>query len=137
MKDFLIWGTVSMAWTEIGLLDGDYPKIARELCATYDRWDEVDSVILGDVVGSFALESAFLPLGLVPLIGMFLITPFPDWGYEEAYLKRRMLRWKRSPRWMHYLNPLRLAGYPLAFLISFPLRHRLKKAYIRERGWQE
>lgn len=60
---------------------------------------------------------------------MFLITPFPDWGYEEAYLRRRMARWNRSPRWLHFVNPLRLIGYPLAYLISFPLRRRLKKAY--------
>jgi len=133
MNDFLIWNTVSMAWSEIGLDDKDYPEIARELRTSYDRWEDINAVILRDVVGSFAFESSLLLLAVIPLIGMFLITPFPDWGYEEAYLRRRMERWNRSPRWMHYLNPFRLVGYPIAFLISFPLRHRLKKAYIRAR----
>ncbi|KAB8194976.1 hypothetical protein FKV24_005670 [Lysobacter maris] len=31
MDHFLIWNTVSMAWTEIGLDDDEYPAIAREL----------------------------------------------------------------------------------------------------------
>ena len=129
MEHFLIWNTVSMAWTEIGLSKDEYPDIARQLREVYPSWDEVNEIILGDVVGSFAFESAFFPLAIVPLIGLFLVTPFPDWGYDESYLRKRMMRWHRIPRWQHYLNPLRLIGYPIAYMFSFLLRYRLKAAY--------
>lgn len=130
MEHFIIWNTVSMAWTEIGLSREDYPEIARELKSSYRSWTEVDDIILGDVVGSFALDSALLPLALVPLLGVFLVTPFPDWGYEAGYLRERMARWHRVPRWRHYLNPLRLVGYPIAYLFSLSLRRRLRAAYL-------
>ena len=120
-----------MAWTEVGLSREDYPKIARELRSTYRSWDEVNDVVLGDVLGSFAIVSLLLPLAMIPLIGIFLIAPFPDWGYEESYLQKRIRRWEGSPRWTHYLNPFRLLGYPLAYLLSLPVRHRLKAAYHR------
>ena len=120
-----------MAWTEIGLSREDYPEIARELRTSYNSWTEVNDVILGDVLGSFALESFLLPLVVIPVIGLFLVAPFPDWGYDEAYLRKRIARWDSIPRWRHYLNPFRLLGYPLAYLLSFGLRTRLKAAYHR------
>ena len=129
MKHFAVWNTVSMAWTEIGLSREDYPEIARELRTSYSSWTEVNDVILGNVLGSFALEFFLLPLVMIPVIGLFLVTPFPDWGYEEAYLRKRITRWESIPRWRHYLNPLRLLGYPLAYLLSFGLRAKLKAAY--------
>jgi hypothetical protein len=129
MDNFLIWDTVSMAWTEVGLSRDDYPKIARELRSTHHNWEEVNRIILADVIGSFAIESALFPLALVPLIGIFLITPLPDWGYEESYLRKRMNRWHRMPRWRHYMNPIRLFGYPIAYLFSLSVRRRLKAAY--------
>ena len=110
MRHFVIWDAVSMAWSEVGPAPSDYPKIAAKLRAEYSSWDEVSDVVFGDVIGSFALESCLLPLAIVPIIGLFLITPFPDWGYEEAYLQERMRRWYSVPRWLHYLNPLRLLG---------------------------
>lgn len=134
MEHFLIWNTVSMAWTEVGLSQDDYPAIATELKAAYASWDEVNEVILGDVLGSFALESALFPLALVPLVGMLLITPFPDWGYEESYLRKRIDRWQRLPRWRHYMNPIRIIGYPLAYIFSLSLRHRLRAAYYAARA---
>ena len=129
MKHFVIWDAISMAWSEVGLAPSDYPKIAAELRADYSSWDEVSDVVFRDVIGSFALESCLMPLAIVPIIGMFLITPFPDWGYEEAYLRERMHRWYSVPRWRHYLNPLRLVGYPLALLFAFSISRRLKAAY--------
>lgn len=127
---FIVWNAVSMAWTEIGLGEPEIPPIAAELRATYPQWDEVRRVIYGDVLGSFALESGLLPLAAGSIIGMFLITPFPDWGYEETYLRRRMQRWYRLPRWWHFLNPIRLIGYPFAILFAFGLCRRLKRAYL-------
>ena len=129
MRHFLVWNTVSMAWSEVGLSDEDYPRIASELRSTYRDWEEVNEVILGDVLGSFALESLLFPLAMIPLVGIFLIAPLPDWGYEESYLQKRIGRWERSPRWTHYLNPFRLLGYPIAYLLSLGVRHRLKAAF--------
>ena len=129
MKHFVIWDAVSMAWSEVGLAAEDYPRIAEKLRATYASWDEVNDVVVGDVVGSFALESSLLPLVAVPIIGLFLVSPFPDWGYEEVYLKDRMARWYKVPRWRHYLNPLRLLGFPLAMLLSIGVRRKLKAAF--------
>jgi hypothetical protein len=130
MKQFIIWDAVSMAWTEVGLSPEEYPKIARELRANYDNWDEVNDIILGDVLGSFALVSSLLPLAIIPIIGLFLIAPFPDWGYEKSYLEKRIAHWERYPRWRHYLNPLRLIGYPIAYLLSIQVRSKLKRAYL-------
>ncbi|AWV06144.1 hypothetical protein [Marilutibacter maris] len=130
MDHFLIWNTVSMAWTEIGLDDDEYPAIARELRRSYESWEAVDTVIRRDVLGSFALESGLFPLALVPVVGLLLIAPFPDWGYDEDYLRQRMRRWHRMARWRQYLNPVRLLGYPIAWLFSLPLRRRLERAWM-------
>jgi hypothetical protein len=130
MSEFLVWDTVSMAWTEIGLGNDEYPKIASKLRKTYAKWDEVDAIIKGDVLGSFALESSFMPLAIVPIIGLFFISPFPDWGFEKSYLQNRISKWHRQPRWRHYINPLRLVGYPIAYLFSFNVRRKLKVAFL-------
>ena len=51
--EFLVWDTVSMAWTEIGLGPGDYPAIAEKLKAEgvtglhvypADGWDGSDII---------------------------------------------------------------------------------------------
>jgi hypothetical protein len=119
---FVIWDTVSMAWTEIGLEEGDYPKIADRLLSRSVSWAEIQEVSLRDVCGSFALDT-------------FLICPcmlwmlMPDWGYSEEYLRARIRKWNSRPVWVHFLNPLRLIGYLLAILISIGVRRRLKLAY--------
>lgn len=140
MKHFIVWHTVSLAWSEIGMDPAELPVVARKLRDAYPTWRQVDEVIRRDVLGSFALESSLYPLVVVPIIGLFFITPVPDWGYEEAYLKKRMTRWYSAPIWRHYLNPLRLIGYPIAYLFSFGLLRKLQAAYheapvelIRER----
>lgn len=119
---FLVWTTVSMAWTEIGLEDADYPPIARELLTQGADWPAVRRIALREVCGAFALDS-------------FLIFPcmlwmiMPDWGYNEDYLRRRMRRWQRRPLWQQLLlNPLRLLGYPMALLMSRRIRARLEQA---------
>lgn len=123
-----------MAWTEIGLSPDDYPKIAAQL-HDYACWQEIDQIILDDVLGSFALDSTLMLVAMVTIIGIFLITPFPDWGYDPDVLERRMQQWYRLPRWKHYLNPLRLIGYPIAYLMSLSLRRRLKAAYDQSSGF--
>lgn len=119
-----------MAWTEVGLAPGEYPKIAEKLRTRYSDWSEIDDIITYDVLGSFALESSLLPLAIVPVIGLFMIAPFPDWGFDEDYLKARIAKWERIPRWRHALNPLRWVGYPIAWLMSFGVRRKLKKAFL-------
>jgi hypothetical protein len=131
MKHFLLWNTVSMAWSEVGLARDEYPEIAKELRTIYQSWEEANAVILKDILGSFSLESSLLPLALIPVIGVFLTTPFPDWGYEEAYLKKRIATWEKTPRWLHYLNPFRLLGYPVAYLLSYAIRRKLKAAFLQ------
>ena len=130
MGKFLVWNTVSMAWTEIGLDKDDYPKIALELRKSFSSWTDVNRIVLGDVVASFTFESWALPLAMIPLLGIFLISPWPDWGYEQDYLERRIAKWERVPRWQHYLNPFRLACYPLAWLLSLEVRFKLKRAFL-------
>lgn len=69
-----------------------------------------------------------------PAFDTFLIVPFmlwmimPDWGYCEEYLRNRMTRWYARPYWRHFLNPLRLFGYPLAIVLSLKYRAMLRRA---------
>jgi hypothetical protein len=118
-----------MAWSEIGLDADDYPRVAAQLRTNYASWDEIDDIILGDVLGSFAPLSLLPIFVLIPVIGLFLIAPFPDWGYEKSYIERRIEKWSTIPRWQHYLNPIRVLGYPAAFLFTFSLRRKLRAAY--------
>ncbi len=131
MDNYEIWDTASMAWTEIGIDGPEYKEHAEILSHKYDNWKNIDSVILRDVVGSFSLESSLFPLAFIPLIGMLLITPMPDWGYDEVYLRKRMKKWESRPCWVHYLNPLRIVGYPIAYLFIFGLRRKLRNEYYK------
>lgn len=118
---FQVWDAVSMAWTEIGLEPGDYPTIAEKLKEEGATWPEVQAIALRDVCGSFAVDS-FL------IIPCMLWMIMPDWGYSEEYLRRRVQRWGERQVWLHFLNPLRLLGYPVAILFSIGVRLRLKRA---------
>ena len=55
----------------------------------------------------------------------------PDWGFEEAYLRRRIARWYSRPYWLHFLNPLRILGYPIALLFAWKYRTMLRGAIGR------
>lgn len=127
---FMIWDTVSMAWTEIGLDDAEYPKIAARLHLHYRTWRDIDRVIQRDVIPSFALDSTLVFLILVPILQLVLINVFPDWGYSDTYLRERIQRWQRTPRWRLLLNPLRWLGYPLAWMFVWNLRRKLRRAFI-------
>jgi hypothetical protein len=119
---FIVWDTVSMAWTEIGLESDDYLVIAKKLKNQGATWPEVQAIALRDVCGSFAVDS-FL---IVPCM-LWMIMP--DWGYNEEYLRNRLNQWAKRPLWMHFLNPIRLFGYPMALLFSVGVRLRLKRAF--------
>lgn len=124
MDKFKIWDVMSYAWTEIGLEEEDFPQYAAEIYEHCKDWDEVSSIITKDVCGSFAFDS-------------FLIYPcmlwmiMPDWGYDQNYLKVRMEKWYSKPGWVHFLNPLRIFGYPIALFLSWSVRLKLKKAFYQ------
>ena len=127
--EVLVWDTVSMAWTEIGIFDNEYPKIAGELRKHFSSWDEIATIIDRDVVPAFSARMALLLLGLVSLIGLLLIAPFPDWGYDEDWLRQRIARWHARRLWLHWCNPLRIVGYPIAWLFAIGIRLKLKRAW--------
>ncbi|MEO1855954.1 MAG: hypothetical protein ABGY95_01135 [Rubritalea sp.] len=122
MDKFLVWEVMSYAWTEIGLEKSDYPEYAKKIYSQCDDWKTIDQIITKDVCGSFSQDT-------------FLIFPcmlwmiMPDWGYNKEYIKERMQHWYSKPAWQHYLNPLRLLGYPLALVFSLSVRRKLKKAF--------
>ena len=122
MDSFRIWKVMSYAWTEIGLEEEDFSQHAVEIYECYKDWQEVSSVITKDVCGSFAFES-FL------LFPCMLWMIMPDWEYDQDCLKIRMEKWHSKPFWVHFLNPLRIFGYPVALIISWSVRKRLKKAF--------
>jgi len=125
MKHFIIWDAISYAWTEIGLEDSDYPRYAKKFKQEYENWDEIKKVALLDVCGSFSVMT-------------FLICPcmlwmiMPDWGYEEDFIKKKMEKWYSKPIWYHFLNPIRLIGYPIAIVVSGTIYRKLKRAFAKE-----
>lgn len=122
MSKLIVWDVISYAWTEIGLENSDYPEYAKKLRGHFKSWKEIDQIIKRDVCASFAFET-------------FLIFPcmlwmiMPDWGYSDEYLKERLNKWYARPYWMHFLNPCRILGYPLALLFSASIRLKVKRAY--------
>ena len=129
MDNFIIWDAVSMAWTEVGLDSDEYTLIASSLKENYPNWKEIDKVILGDVCWSFSVESTVLLLALIPFIGLFISSPFPDWGYEEEYLRKRIKNWNNKSLIIKLINPLRIIGYPISLIFMYGLRSKLKRAY--------
>ena len=118
VKRFCVWEIISFAWTEIGIEDDECSYLADKAGIRRVHLDAVDRIIFRDVCASFALDS-------------ILVIPFwmlmPDWGYSEEYLRKRMERWYARPYWMHFLNPIRWFGYPIAVLMSSKYRTMLRR----------
>lgn len=131
MEDLKIWQIASMAWTEIGLEKSEYPKLAEELIERDLDWKYVNKVIVIDVCGSFSIMSASMLLMIIPILGMLLVTPMPDWGYNEEYLKNKIFNWKKQSLLVNFFNPVRLIGYPLSLFMVWSLRRNLKIAFFR------
>jgi hypothetical protein len=125
-SELIIWDAISSAWTEIGLADEDYPIIANQLLDHSLNWEEIHKISVEDVCGSFAFD-AFL------IFPCMLWMIMPDWGYSRDYLRQRIQTWKSKPTWVHFINPIRLLGYPLAILMSHGVRNRLRVAYENAR----
>lgn len=133
-----------MAWTEVGLIESDYPVFAKTIKETHPEWDQVSKILILDVCASFAADSGFFTLIFISpllasiihpafvvlfLLSFFLITPMPDWGYDEGYLKERMQKWESKPRWLHFINPIRIIGYPIALLFISKMYRHLKNEF--------
>ena len=121
MEPFSVWEIVSYAWTEIGIEDDECLVFVREGQIGIEDLPEVDRVFFKDVCASFAVDS-FL---IFPLMLSMLM---PDWGFDEEYLQRRMKRWYARAYWTHFINPLRILGYPVALLFAWKYRSMLRRA---------
>jgi hypothetical protein len=121
MERYRVWEILSYAWTEIGIEDNECRSLVRKGDIGVADLDEVDRLFFRDVCASFAVES-FL---VFPLMLSMLM---PDWGYDDEYLERRIRRWYAAPYWSHFLNPLRVLGYPVALLFAWRYRAMLRRA---------
>jgi hypothetical protein len=118
---YRVWEAISYAWTEIGIEDEECRAIAQKAAMRPEHLPEIDKIFFKDVCASFAVDS-FL---IIPLMFWMIM---PDWGYSETYLRKRMLDWYAKPYWSHFLNPVRILGYPVAVFFALSYRSMLRKA---------
>ncbi len=121
MKRFLVWQIFSYAWTEIGIDDDECLTLVRQGEIGVADLAEIDRLFFRDVCASFAVDS-FL------VFPMMLWMIMPDWGFSDEYLQRRMARWYAKPYWLHFVNPLRICGYPVALLFAWGYRAMVRRA---------
>ena len=127
MNKSKVWEIMSYSWTEIGLTDAEYFRMAKTIEFEPEDWNELDRIIFKDVCASFAVDSLLaFPLCLWMLM--------PDWGFDINYLRERIKRWYSKPYFVHFLNPLRLLGYPVAILFALSGRKKLKSALRKMYG---
>ncbi len=123
MKRYLVWQIFSYAWTEIGIDDDECLSLVRQGEIGVADLAAIDRIFFRDVCASFAVD-AFL------IFPMMLWMIMPDWGFSDEYLQRRMQRWYAKPYWYHFLNPLRVCGYPVALLFGWRYRSMIRKAVL-------
>jgi len=121
MDRYYVWEIISYAWTEVGIEASECKSLVEKGGICLEDIGEVDRIIFKDVCGSFAFDT-FL---IFPLM-LWMIMP--DWGYDEDYLRKRVDRWHARPYWAHFLNPMRVLGYPLAVLMALKYRSMIRKA---------
>jgi len=117
---YKIWEVVSYGWTEFGIEPDECERILAPASILPADLAAVDRVIFRDVCASFSLDAFVVSLRLWMLM--------PDCGFDERYLRRRVERWYSRPYWVHFLNPLRILGYPLALGIAWKYRSMLREA---------
>ncbi|MES2510689.1 MAG: hypothetical protein V4625_12220 [Pseudomonadota bacterium] len=120
---YKVWEFFSYAWTEIGIEGSECDSLAREARVTANNLNQVDRIFFRDVCASFAVDS-FL---IFPLM---LWVIMPEWGYAENYLRNRVRRWYEKPYWMHFVNPFRILGYPIAVLFAFSYRSKIRRSAV-------
>lgn len=118
---YRVWEFISYAWTEIGIDETESRSLALAAGLNPGNLHQADRIFLRDVCASFAVDS-FL------IMPMMLWMIMPDWGYDEKYLRARMHDWYAKPYWRHFLNPLRLLGFPVALAFGLNYRRKLHKA---------
>ena len=123
LENYYVWEIISYAWTEIGIEDIECRQLVQKGNISADDLKLVDRIIFRDVCASFAVDT-FL---IFPLM-LWMIMP--DWGYNESYLRRRMEHWYARPYWLHFLNPMRCLGYPLAVLMALKYRSMLRRVVL-------
>lgn len=123
MDKYEVWKIISYSWTEIGLSDDEYRASARSANLVPDDLRAIDRIIFKDVCASFAVES-FL------VFPLFLWTILPDWGFDDEYLRRRAADWYKVPYLLHFFNPLRILGYPVALSLARDGRAKLRSAIL-------
>lgn len=116
-----VWEIISYAWTEIGIDQAECQVLVQKGGIGVGDLDEVDRLFYRDICASFAVD-AFL---VFPLMLWMLM---PDWGYSDEYLRNRIARWYGRPYWSHFLNPLRVLGYPVALCFAWSYRGKLRRA---------
>jgi hypothetical protein len=125
MESFRVWEIVSYAWTEIGIDEDECRSLVRKGEIRVADLPEVERMFFQDVCGSFAVLSFLIvPLMLWPLM--------PDWGFSDESLQERMDRWYARPYWTHFMNPLRVLGYPVALLFGWRYLSMLRRAVRAE-----
>ena len=127
MNKSKVWEIMSYSWTEIGLTDAEYFRMAKTIEFEPGDWNKLDRIIFKDVCASFAVDSLLaFPLCLWMLM--------PDSEFDINYLRERIKRWYSKPYFVHFLNPLRLLGYPVAILFALSGRKKLKSALRKMYG---
>jgi hypothetical protein len=124
VEKYYVWEIISYAWTEIGIEDNECRQLVQKGHISTNDLKRVDRIIFRDVCASFAFDT-FL---IFPLM-LWMIMP--DWGYDENYLKKRMERWYSRPYWLHFLNPMRCLGYPLAVLMALKYRSMFRRVVLK------
>jgi hypothetical protein len=115
-----IWEAMSYVWTEIGLDGNDLRRFAGEISAQPHDMHAFNRAVFWDTCGAFAIETLFAFL----LMG----TTLPDWYFPGA--QQKVARWLRRPLLLSLLNPLWLAGYPVACLMAVRYWLQLRRAVI-------
>lgn len=124
MDKFYVWEIFSHAWSEIGIEDDECKALLIKGCINAQDIPEIERIYYRDICASFAVDS-FL------IFPMMLWMLMPDWGFNEKYLRARMIQWYARPYWVNFINPLRFLGYPIAIGFSFKYK-RMVTRLLRE-----
>lgn len=123
-KQHVLWEVMSYTWADSTLTEQELRTYSRALRKVFSSWKDINRVATTDICGAFAVDS-FL---IFPCMFWFIM---PDWQYDTEYLKQRRCRWYARPKWLYFCNPFRVLGYPIALLMSWPARRKLKAAFER------
>ena len=129
LTTLIIWQYFSFAWTEVGLGEDDILQYAQQLQAHQVIWADIENVFYRQVLWGFAWHSLCMCVVIIPIVGMLIMAHvLPEWQFEEKYLQKKMQHIQQKA-WLYYLNPVCWFGYILAWMMSYGLFKKLKRAY--------